>query len=64
MLIHSVSIISIHRASFQLSAMLVENDTDGITGMPTTVGGRDVVERAGLGASTHIVYPGSGREDA
>ena len=51
----------------------VENDTYGITGIPTTtygitgihttVGGRGAVERAGLGASTKIVYPGSGRED-
>ena len=44
--------------------MSVENDTYGITGIPTTVGGREVVERAGLGVSTKIVYPGSGREDA
>ena len=28
------------------------------------VGGREVVERAGLEASMRIVYPGSGREDA
>ena len=40
------------------------NDTYGITGIPSTVGGREVVERAGLRASTKIVYPGSGREDA
>ena len=40
------------------------NDTYGITGIPTTVGGRKVVESAGLGASTQIIYPGSGREDA
>ena len=39
------------------------NDTYGITGIPTTVGGHEVVERAGLGASTKIVYPGSGRKD-
>ena len=44
--------------------MSVENDTYGITGIPTTVGGREVVERAGLGVNTKIVYPGSGREDA
>ena len=42
----------------------VENDTYGITGIPTTVGGREVVEKAGLGASTKVVYPGLGREDA
>ena len=40
------------------------NDTYGITGIPSTVGMRGVVQRAGLGASTRIVYPGSGREDA
>ena len=40
------------------------NDTYGITGIPSTVGGRGVVRRAGLGASTKIVYPGSGCEDA
>ena len=40
------------------------NDNYGITGIPITVGGREVVERVGLGASTRIVYPGSGREDA
>ena len=44
--------------------MSVENDTYGITGIPTTVGRREVVERAGLGVSTKIVYPGSGHEDA
>ena len=40
------------------------NDTYGITGIPSTVGGRRVVQRAGLTGSTRIVYPGSGREDA
>ena len=40
------------------------NDTYGITRIPTTVDGREVVERAGLGASTKIVYPGSSRKDA
>ena len=40
------------------------NDTYGINRIPTTVGRREVVERAGLGASTKIVYPGSGHEDA
>ena len=40
------------------------NDTNGITGIPSTVGGRGVVQRAGLGASTKVVYPGSGHEDA
>ena len=40
------------------------NDTYGITGIPSTVDGRGVVRRARLGASTQIVYPGSGREDA
>ena len=40
------------------------NDTYGITGTPSTVGGRGVVQRAGLVVSTRIVYPGSGREDA
>ena len=40
------------------------NDTYGITGIPSTVGGPGVVQRAGLGASTKIVYPGSGRDDA
>ena len=40
------------------------NDTYGITGIPSTVGGREVVTRAGLTGSTRIVYPGSGREDA
>ena len=42
----------------------VENDTYGTTGIPTTIDGREVVKRAGLGVSTKIVYPGSGREDA
>ena len=41
----------------------MENETYGITGIPTTVDGHEVVERAGLGASTKIVHPGSGRED-
>ena len=41
-----------------------ENDTYGITGIPSTVGGRGVVQRAGLVASTRIVYPGSGHKDA
>ena len=40
------------------------NDTYGITGIPSTVSGRKVVQRAGLEASTKIVYLGSGREDA
>ena len=40
------------------------NDTYGIAGIPSTVGGRGVVRREGLGASTQIVYPGSGHEDA
>ena len=40
------------------------NDTYGVTGIPSTVGRREVVERAGLKGSTRIVYPGSGREDA
>ena len=40
------------------------NDTYGITGIPSTVGGCGVVQRAGLEVSTRIVYPGSGREDA
>ena len=39
------------------------NDTYGITGIPTMVGGRGVVQRAGLVESTKIVYPGSGRKD-
>ena len=40
------------------------NDTYGITGIPSMVGGRGVVQRAGPEASTRIVYPGSGHEDA
>ena len=40
------------------------NDTYGITGIPSTVGECEVVQRAGLAVSTKIVYPGSGREDA
>ena len=44
--------------------MSVENDTYGISGIPSTVGGRGVVQRAGLVVSTRIVYPGSGSEDA
>ena len=40
------------------------SDTYGITGIPSMVGGRGVVQRAGLTGSTKIVYPGSGREDA
>ena len=45
--------------------MSVGNDTYGITWIPfATVGGRELVQRAGLEASTRIVYPGSGREDA
>ena len=42
----------------------VVNDTYGITGIPSTVGGREVVQREGLTGSTRVVYPGSGREDA
>ena len=41
-----------------------EIDTYGITGIPSMVGGRGVVQRAGMIGSTHIVCPGSGREDA
>ena len=44
--------------------MSVENDTYGISGIPSTVGGRGVVQRAGVVASTKIVYQGSGRKDA
>ena len=44
--------------------MSVGNDTYGVTGIPSTVGGRGVVQRAGLVVSTQIVYPGSGRGDA
>ena len=40
------------------------NDTYGITGIPSMVGGRGVVRRASPGASTKIFYPGSGHEDA
>ena len=40
------------------------NDTYGITGIPSTIDGRGVVQRAGLTGSTKIIYPGSGREDA
>ena len=46
------------------SIMSVEIDTYGITGIPSMVGGREVVQRAGLTGSTQIVYPSSGREDA
>ena len=40
------------------------NDTYGVTGIPSTVGGREVVQRAGLTGSTQIVYPSSGHKDA
>ena len=40
------------------------SDIYGVTGIPSTVGGRGVVERAGLIGSTQIVYPGLGHEDA
>ena len=40
------------------------NDTYGIAGIPSTVRGRGVVQRAGLVVSTRIVYPGSDHEDA
>ena len=40
--------------------MSVGNDTYGVTRIPSTVGGRGVVRRAGLTVSTQIVYPGSG----
>ena len=40
------------------------NNTYGIIGIPSTVGGHRVVQRAGLVASTKTVYPGSGRKDA
>ena len=40
------------------------NDTYGVTGIPSTVGWREVVQRACLTGSTRVVYPGSGREDA
>ena len=39
-------------------------DTYGITGIPSTVGGRGVVQRVGLAVSTKIVYPGLVRKDA
>ena len=39
------------------------NDTYGINGIPTVVGGRGVVRRAGPKASTKVVYPGSGCGD-
>ena len=40
------------------------NDTYGITGIPSMVGGRGIVQRVGLIGSTQIVYPGSDRGDA
>ena len=40
------------------------NDTYGVPGIPSTVGGREVVQRAGQTGSTRVVYPGSGCEDA
>ena len=40
------------------------NDTYGIAGIPSTVGGCGVVQRAGLAVSTQIVYPSSDRGDA
>ena len=40
-----------------------EIDTYGVTGIPSAVGGCEVVQRADLTGSTKIVYPGSGRED-
>ena len=43
--------------------MSVGNNTYGVTGIPSTVGRRGVVQRAGLAVSTQIVYPGSGRGD-
>ena len=46
------------------SVSVGENDTYGITGIPSTVGGHGVVKRAGLAVNTRIVYPGLGREDA
>ena len=58
---NSFRFITIERIRFNLS---VGNDTYGITGIPSMVGGREVVGRAGLTGSTRIVYPGSGREDA
>ena len=41
-----------------------EDDTYGITRIPTTVARRGVVRRADQTGSTQILYPGSGREDA
>jgi len=49
---------------FDLLPSVGGNDTYGVTGIPSTVGGRGVVRRAGPRASTRIVYPGSGRKDA
>ena len=43
--------------------MSVENDTYGITGIPSTVGGRGVVQRAGLAVSTQIIYLGTSHGD-
>ena len=60
------SSISLLASLFTRSIMLHvgENDTYGITGIPSTVGGHRVVQRAGLVASTKVVYPGSGHKDA
>ena len=44
--------------------MSVGNDTYGVTWIPSTVGGRRVVRRAGLAVSTQVVYLGWGRGDA
>ena len=44
-------------------AVSVGNDTYGVIGIPSAVGGCGVVQRAGLAVSTQIVYPGSGRGD-
>ena len=41
-----------------------EDDTYGITRIPTTVARRGVVRRVDQTGSTRILYPGSGREDA
>ena len=51
-------------SNIQCRPSVGENDTYRITRIPSTVGGRGVVQIVGLEASTRIVYPGSGREDA
>ena len=62
-MIMNIGITSVSSRPIPACIYVGGNDTYGISGIPSMVGGRGVVQRAGLVVSTRIVYPGSGRED-